>query len=49
MPRYKIEIDAPDAVLSIPELDDLADKVYDLLADNITPGSDCITVEAMYD
>jgi len=49
MPRYKIEIDAPDDVWSVGELDAIADEVYSLLTENMCPGSDNIRVNAKYD
>lgn len=49
MPRYKIIIDAPDHIYSIPDLDRLADRVYDLVVGDVHPGTDNVTVEAKYD
>jgi len=48
MPKYVIEIDAPDDVWSVKELDDIADGVYALLTQDVIPGADNISVSAKY-
>lgn len=48
MPRYRIEIDAPDTIMTDGDLDRLADHVYDYLTKDSEPGSDNIDVHAQY-
>lgn len=49
MPRYTIEVDAPDAILDRQGLDSLEDVVYDYLVDGLDASVESIDVYAKYD
>lgn len=48
MPRYIIEIDAPDTILDQKGLDGLEDVVYDYLVDGLDASVENIDVYARY-